>query len=336
MITKDMFPKSLEIDLEVAYKEGREAVIDKSYEQLITVETGIDKKDYVFYGARDRLRRMRGERQPNSFNEYKFTIAMDEWELTRTIKRNVLEDDKTGGKLLDKIRNFGSDVEKSKMMETWEFLRDGVSHIGWDGKQLFHEFHTYKDSSGVDRGITQGNLHTGGSQLDGTTVQLMQQHFSELRNDKNEPFGGMLTHVVVRQGSLNEKSARELANSTTTVEVSTAKGSGTANVFKGAFDIMTTQYGLGASEWMGLDLSGEERPVIVFTHSSAPGWNNMEYTQQLKDSYTGFWRNEFAFGVYGRFDFNCGDWRTAYLHGSTSYATTPADLERQILKEPNA
>ena len=79
------------------------------------------------------------------------------------------------------------------------------------------------------------------------------------------------------------------------------------------------------------------KPLIVLSHSVSPGWDNMEYTQLLEDSETGFWRDTFAFGVKGRYDVNPGDPRTAVLNGVTTWTDPEAtDNERQRVVNPNA
>lgn len=337
MLTRDAFPQALRVDLEVAYSEGREVGSAKTYRKLIkVVPTTSNAKQEVFYGDKGRLRRFRGERQAQTFFEYKQNMTLDDWEFTINVDRAVLDDDQSGGILRSKVRSFGSVVDSSLDSETWEFLHNSTSIIGFDGKQFFHFFHTYKDSNGIDHGVTQANMQLGGSQLDATTVQIVQQHFATLKSDRNKPLGAKLTDVAVLKGSINAKTARELSNSQMTVEVSTVKGANTTNVFNGAYNIIEFEQGFGASEWLALDLSDSEaRPINVLSHTVAPGFDNLEYSQQLEDSYTGYWRNEFSFGIYGRFDWNPGDWRTAYLYGSSSYTFTPADSESQRILYPN-
>jgi phage major head subunit gpT-like protein len=338
MLTKDNFPQSLAVDLEVAYKEGREEVgSNVMYNNIIRiVPTTSNAKQEVFYGDKGRLRRFRGERQPKAFYEYKQNMTLDDWEYTISVKRTVLDDDQSGGVLRNKVKNFGRVIESSLEAETFEFLHNGTSIIGFDGKQLFHKFHTYKDSNGVDHGQTQSNLHMGGSQLDATILQLEMAHYAELTSDTGKPIGMKLTDIFVKRGSANAKSARELSNSQFTVEASTVKGTMTTNVFSGAFTLNEFDYGFGNTEWFSADLSDPEtKPVIVLSHSVSPGFNNLEYTQQLEDSYTGFMRNEFLFGVFGRFDWNPGDWRCINLHGSSAYTFTPSDSSSQRALYPN-
>lgn len=333
MLQPSDFPASMKADLETSFLEGREAFTERDYQAMIeVVPTTSDSKMQVFYGNLPRLQRLRAERQPRKFNEYKQVHTLDEWELTTTVNRKVLDDDKSGGALRARLTNFGNTVERSLKQETEEFIRDGVSITSFDKTSFFAPSHVYMTSSGATLGPVQANVNWGGSQLDSTTLQIREQGFAELRGDDSEILGMKLTHVAVKRGSPNDKAAKELSNSQFTVEANTMKD----NVFKGSFDIIRFDYGLGASEWMALDLSrGDMKPINILSHSVAPGWSNLEYTQLLEDSHDGFWRNEFAFGVYGRFDWNPGDWRTAYLHGSSTYSVS-GDLERARVLKPNA
>lgn len=337
-ITASNFPMSLKADLRVTYEEGRRAASNADWRNLTTIEpTTSNSKIVVFYGDKNRLRRFRGERQPQKFNEYKQVITLDDWEYTETVKRQVLDDDQSGGQLKRKVGNFAKAVDTSLQIEAEEYLRKGTSQTCFDTNQYFGRNHVYTDTSGATRGTLWTNFEVGGSQLDATTVQLEQQHFANLKGDTDKKLGMRLTHVGVANGSINHKTAMELANSQYTIEVSTSKGANTTNVFQGAFGIIPFDYGLGDSEWYGFDLSGPEKPMMVLNHSVSPGIDNMDYTQLLENSDTGFWRNEFAFGVFGRFDFNPGDPRTARLHGTTTWTSEFAeDLERNRVLEPNS
>ncbi len=334
MLTRDNFPQSLKTDLKLAYQEGRDAFSAQEYRQLIEiVPTTSSAKTEVFYGNKGKLQRFRAERQPGIFNEYKQTLTLDDWELTTTVKRQVLDDDQSGGFLRRKVQDFGNAVERSRKEETERFLRDGVSIICFDKTPFFNQTHVYTTSSGATLGTVWSNWNFGVSQLDPTTLQLTEFHFANLKGDNDEILGMQLTHVAVKRGSLNHKSAKELSNSQYTVEANTFKG----NIFQGSFSIIPLDYGFGASEWMGLDLSQSDmKPVKVLSHTVSPGFDSLEYTQLLEDSDTGFWRNEFAFGVFGRFDFNPGDPRTAYLYGSSAYSVTGIDNERQRVVKANA
>lgn len=337
MLTRDNFPQSVKTDLKIAYQEGRDAFTGREYREMVNVvPTTSSAKVQVFYGNKGKLQRFRGERQPKAFNEYKQTMTLDRWELTTTVKREVIDDDQSGGILRRKVSEFGNAVERSLKEETERFLRDGVSVMSFDGTPFFGAVHVYTDSQGTTRGTVWGNVNWGGSQLDATTLQLAEQHFADLKGDNDEILGMQLTHVVVKRGSANHKAAKELSNSQFTVEASTARGSMTENVFRGAFSIIPVDYGFGASEWAALDLSQSDmKPINVLSHTVSAGFDNLEYTQLLEDSDTGFWRDELAFGVYGRFDWNPGDPRTAYLNGSSTYSVS-TDLERQRVLAANA
>lgn len=333
MLTRDNFPQSLKTDLKIAYQEGRDAFTGAEYRELIqVVPTTSSAKVEVFYGNKGKLQRFRGERQPKVFNEYKQTLTLDKWELTTTAKREVLDDDQSGGLLRRKVQDFGNAVERSLKEETERFLRDGVSVLCFDGTPFFNQAHVYTDSSGVTRGTAWSNWNFGPSQLDATTLQLSEAHFADLKGDDDEILGMRLTHVAVKRGSLNHKAARELSNSQFTVEANTFKD----NIFAGSFGIIPLDYGFASNEWVALDLSQSDmKPIKVLSHSVSAGFDNLEYTQLLEDSDTGFWRDEFAFGVYGRFDWNPGDPRTAYLYGVSGYAVTGTDLERQKVLKAN-
>lgn len=342
MLTKSDFPQSMSVDalaadLMIAQGEGRGRMIDKEYTRLIeVVPTSSDSKLETFFGEKGRFRRFRGERQPQIFYEYKSLLMLDDWEYTETVKRQVLDDDQTGGALRNRIGDFGYAAEVDLKRRTEEHLRRGTSYKCFDTNMFFSQNHVYTDTKGATHGTKWSNFFVGGSQVSPTTIQLTAQHFANIKTDRDTMWMGRLTDVGVRRGTANEVTAREIANSQYTVDVSTVKGSNTTNVWRGSFGIITFDHGIGHSEWYGFDLSGSEKPIKVLNHTVSPGWDNLEYTQLLQNSETGFWRNEFVFGYFGRFDWNPGDPRTACLYGTTTW-TDPddADLERRRVLEPN-
>jgi phage major head subunit gpT-like protein len=339
-LTKSNFPETIRVDLDIEYGQSMEKGTATEYQNLIEiVPTTSTAKREVFYGDKGQLRRFRSERQPQGFREYKQVITLDDWEYTETVPRSDLEDvQDPAGYLRNFVGNFANVVATSKEIEFWEFLRNGVSITGYDKDQFFSFNHTYTDTSGdTVAGITQANMHLGGSQLDTTTIALARQHFAGLVTDTGKAWKGRLTDVVVYQDSDNHNNAREIANSQYTVQASTVKGQMTNNIYQGSFNIIPTYYGIGTTEWMSLDLSNPRfKPVKVLSHTVSPGFNNFEFSQQTTGSYDEFWRRDWAFGVFGRFDYNPGYWQTAYLHGSSNYTFTPADSESQRVLMPNA
>lgn len=338
-LSKSNLPETMAVDLNIAFSRGFETAGKDTWKPTVEVvpARGTAKIE-TFYGDKGRLRRFRGERQPQGFREYKNVLTLDTWEQTETISKDDLADipdEARAGALRTKIGDFTNSVSSSLEAEYWEFLHNGTSITEAFGKNLFDFFHTYKDSTGKITGPTQSNMHLGGSQLDATTLQLDQQAFAELQTDTGKPWGGMLTHVAVKRGSINAKNARELSNSQFTVEASTVKGQMTENVFQGAFNIIEFDYGFGASEWLSMDLSsGQYKPVKVLSHVDN-GINNPEFTVQTEGSHDDFWRRDWAYGVAMRFDLNPGYWQSVRLHGSSSYTFTPADSESQRVKYPN-
>lgn len=340
MLTGSDFPSTVRVDLEIKYSEGLKAVQDPSYLRLVEiVPTTSNSKVEVFYGDKPRLRRFRSERQPQKFNEYKLNMTTDGWELTHEVKKDELNRDQSGGLLMKKALEFGTAVETSKQIEFFEFLRNGSSIKGFDKAHLYDFNHRYVTSSGVTLSVAaQSNMHLGGSQLDATTMQIERQRYAEYLTDQNKTWGLELTDVLVRKGSLNHKVAMELNNSQYTVEASTVKGQMTENVFKGSFNIMTTTYGIGASEWISFALNMPEfKPVKILSETVNPGFDNFEFTAigLERESESSFWRNDVSMGVKGYFDYNPGYWFTTFLHGSSAYTFTPDDSESQRVLYPN-
>jgi hypothetical protein len=335
-------------DLEVKFLEGIKRVLTSDFEKLITVEeTPIETKRVVFYGDKPNMRIWRGEKQPQNFEEYKMNMFTHPRELTYEWKEAELNREVDPAKHIRReVTQMGEAFQRTKQDLFWEYLRNGISVLGFDKHPLYGPTHRYVNSRGNTNTVVaaQSNVHWGGSQLDPTTLQLEEQHYVELRTDKNKQWGVRLTHILVKAGSANHKSARELSNSQFTVEASTAKGQMTENVFKGVFEILTTDdVNWGASEWasFGLNLDSRFRPVVVLSETVNPGWNNPKYVatglNDMSNTSEGrFWRGTVATSIESYWDYNPGYWFTTRLHGSSGYSFTPADFEDQRVHQPNA
>jgi len=340
-ITKDSFPQTANrVDLAVAFREGRSVVPDTSYKMLLMSEnSNSNAKEVVFYGSKGRLRRFRGERQSQSFEEYKYFARLDDWEMTHDFSRNLIADDQSGGLLERKIRSFGTDIENSLEEETLVYLRQGVSKLGFDKANLFDFSHAYVNSSGVTvTDFTQSNMDLSNIGITTNSIEAAQFHFANLKDDKGKQFKGKMTHAMVRRGSQNAFRAKEIVNST--FAPSPTVNDNTINVLAD-FSVIEVDYGIGVSEWIALDLSSSENlPILALEHASAPGMNNMEFTALTDpgDTEQTYRTNNYSVGVYGRFDWNVGDWRSAYLFGSSSTVVPTAgpDFESQQYGDPNA
>lgn len=342
-MNRDNFPSSIRVDLEIAYSEGMKAVPDTSYTKLIEiVPSTSNSKIEVFYGDQPRMRRWRGERQAQTFNEYKMNINSDQWELTKSFKRKDFANDQSGGRLMQKAKEFGTEFELSKQQEFFEFLRNGASIMGFDKANLYDFNHRYVTSSGatISAVAAQSNMNLGGSALDAATLQLERAAYAQYVTDKNQKWGLQLTDILVYQGSANHKAAMELNNSSFTVEANTVKGTMTENVFKGSFNIMTTVYGLGTTDWISFALNFPQfKPVKVLSETVNPGFDNPRFTtlglEPSNESSESFYRGEVAMGIEANFDYNPGYWFTTILHGSSSYSFTPLNNESQRVLYPN-
>lgn len=346
MMTQDDFKQSLNrADLEIKFNEGLRSAVRDDYSAMIeVVESASNSKMEVFYGDKPNLRRWHGVKKPQEFEEYKLNITADGWELTYEWKEADLNREADpAGYLRREVQSFGYEFAKTKEDEFFKFLRNGVSVNGFDRHPLYGPSHSYVNAEGATNSAVAGqaNVHWGGSQLDATTLQLEQAHYVGLRTDKNRPWGLPMTHVLVKEGSVNHKNAKELSNSQFTVESSTAKGQMTQNIFQGSFNIISTQsVHWGDSEWASFALGdGRFKPVKVLSETKNPGYTNPKVLFIGVDgnnmSESRFWRGDVAASVESYFDYNPGYWMTTRLHGSSTYSPTVEDLESQRVLLPN-
>lgn len=336
------FPSTITVDLDIKFSEGMKSAQTAEWRPLIeVVPTTANAKKEIFYGSIPRLRRWKDERQGGKFAEYLLNMNTDRWEKTVEYDRAELNQDQSGGVLLNKVTSFTTQVQADLTQEFWEFLHNGSSIKGFDGANFYSANHSYVNSSGASTNPSQAqqsNIHLGGSQFNATTLQLEQFHYAQIKDDTNRPMGLKLTDVAVLRGSENAKTARELINSTFTVEASTVKGQMTQNVFQGQFNLIEFDYGFGASEWVTFANNiPEMKPVKVLSQTRNPGFDTPRFSTVgiEQESDTSFWRGKVGMGIEMHFDFNPGYFQTTRLHGSSGYVFTPADLESQRSRFPN-
>lgn len=322
---------ALKGDIESAYMTSREKAVNPAFRQFFTVVgTNSDSKQIKFFGRRGKLRRMQGERQGNDRGPvYKMFASLDDWELTKVYSQNDLDDDPTGQFMLTDASGFANQVEKDLSSETMYALRQGTSRLSFDRVPFYSFSHAYVDEKGVTRGgTTYSNLNLAALGVSTSTVQVAGEYFANIKDDQGQPDPGKMTHAVARRGSTNAIALREIAKSVTTVESS--KGQGTINAWQGSFEVIEVDEGLGMDEWAAFDLSDDtNKPLIVLSHRKSPGIDNLEFSILGDGSDEKFWRRKVGMGVFGRFDWNPGDWRTAYLFGSSAYTFPAVDLTSQ-------
>lgn len=312
---------SLKADIEVAYREKRLKPADQVYRQIMqVVPTRSDSKAIYWEGARGRLRRFRAERQPSGSGAiYKSFAILDEWEHTKVYKKKELDDNPNGERFITDAGGFAQIIDRSLYLETVEALRAGVSRYSYDRAQFFSFNHAFVDEKGITRGDGWSNMNLAGQGITVSTIQTAQEYFSTFVDDTGENDAGVMTHVMVRRGSQNAINAKLLANSASSLDVNVNQG--VVNPYAGAFEVLEVEAGIGMNEWVALDLSDPTNlPLVLLNHSVSPGIDNMEFSVLDESSESGFWRREVGFGVYGRFDWNPGDPRTAYLFGATTYS----------------
>lgn len=297
MLTLNEFPKSILAGVKATFEEGRNKYTPNASAFVQTVPSTLPIEEYVLFGNHRGPQQFTGEVRFSKIREYSETIANIEYYDALEIDYRLLKYDQTG-KINMKASNFGYEWARGKDKQLITQISTGASLICYDGTPFFGASHLDMDSG------VQANIVTGGSNFDATTYRVMKANVSQFKDDRGEVSGKRMTHVLVREGSVDELNARQLANST---YFPSANGAFTTNPFYGEFEVISSPYVPSAVKFIGLDLSGMNKPIVL--QDAGPEI----WTASERDSEWFQTHKQYRYAVHGEWGIGFNDWRLAYL-----------------------
>lgn len=301
MLTTTQFPQSLLPDVKANFNYGRESAEQfRNWDMVTTVmSSNNETEEMVAHGPQDTMRKWEDERQARSFKEYDYDIKNYPWEYTIALDRRLIQFDKTG-QIAQKARSGGVAFEKWISKKVWYTLRSGSSLVSYDGQYFFDTDHAWSGSN-------QSNLSTGNSPLAALPLGDAMETMMNFEDEYGHNLAVMPDLVIT--GPQNARELWELTESEYTTETTSFKGNFFKNSLKGL--VVPWIYGNSTqNEWYLVDTKMTTKPVI---HTRVTA--NPEITEQGRDSYTGFNRREYQYGVYYDGGFGVGDWFTALKNG---------------------
>jgi phage major head subunit gpT-like protein len=275
---------------------------ESDYEKICTiVPSDKDTEHYAWLGALPSVREFIDERQVGEFSEYEYQIKNKTWESTIAVDRAAIEDDQYG-QVGVRVKALAMEARAHLDQLAFGLLANGFTANCYDGTPFFGTHPLGKNSPVA--GQTQSNTVTDG--LAGTSLTNAITAMRRTLNDQGRPMGIQPDTLVVPPDL--EWEAWSLLNSIYHVDpvISPQTQNLASNPLRGMLRIVSTPYLTSPSQWFVLDSKRAVRAIVLQMR------REFEFTALESNSEEGFMRDQYLYGVRGRYNVGFGDWRSAY------------------------
>lgn len=271
-------------------------------------------EDYEWMGTVPKMREWLGERQLSGLSRAGFQIKNRDWEDTIEVSLNTLADDRLGI-VKPRITQLAQEAVRFQDEHLVNTLIAGNTATGlcYDGQQFFDTDHV---TPGATYQTQQSNLLTGTLTGLGTDLELQTDFdaaMTAMRNFKDEegrPMNIKPTHVLC-PASLESRFKR-LLNTEYYPGTAGVAGGGTANVWKGAAELIVNGLLTDVDDWYLLALDQPVKPFI-FQMRQEPQFTALD---RLTDPEV-FMKKRLMYGVDGRWAAGYAFWQLAILSHNT-------------------
>ena len=275
------------------------------YEKICTViPSDKDTEHYAWLGALPGVREFLDERQAGEFAEYEYQIRNKTWESTLAVDRAAIEDDQYG-QVAVRVKALAQEARAHLDQLAFGLLGGGFTQPCYDGTPFFGT-HPLGKNAGV-AGQTQTNSATDG--LSSAAVQAAITAMRRTLNDQGRPMAIQPDTLVVPPEL--EWLAWSIMNSVYHADplISPNTQDLRSNPLRGALRVVASPYLTGATNWFVLDSKRAVRAIVLQMR------REFEFQALETNSEEGFMRDQYLYGIRGRYNVGFGDWRTAF--GST-------------------
>lgn len=288
----------LKTEFDLAY---RTTVDNSPVEQIATlINTTLPTQKYAWLGFSPPMREFIDERRPSGIGSQSTEIEDKVFEATLAVSRRAMEDDQLDLIRL-RIREMASRVAIHRHQMVVEALANGDTETIYDGNAFF----------GVRTVAGESVTNVTDSALDGDSIKTAVSAMMSVRDETGTPMG--VTPDTLLVGPELMWSAMELVQSPVVVKDSAATNY--LNVFQGKLKVLVSPFLTGddAAKWFVMDTRRPVRPIILQQRSDVP----VEFTalEAGSGSEAAFMRDQYLYGVRGRYNVGYGLWQLAYAGG---------------------
>ncbi len=294
----DLLLPGLRTEFDLAY---RNLIQDGVAEQLATIiNTTIPVQRYGWLAANPVMREFIDERRPQGIGQNSWSIADKTFEATLAVDRKAMEDDQLDLIRL-RVRDMAERVAVHRHQLVVEALVAGEASTSYDGAAFFGTH---------SMGVGGSAENTGLDALSSSTLATSMSTMMGFTDDQGIPLGIIPDTLLV--GPSNWWTALELVESVTAVHKSDANSTNHKNVFRGKLKVVLSPFlrGASAANWFLLDTTRAMRAIILQQRSDVP----IEFTalEGGSSSEAAFMRDQYLYGVRGRYNVGYGLWQTAF------------------------
>ncbi len=301
-LTQSDIPELMLAGLKTEFDLAYRTTVDNSpVEQIATlINTTLPTQKYAWLGFSPPMREFIDERRPSGIGSQSTEIEDKVFEATLAVSRRAMEDDQLDLIRL-RIREMASRVAIHRHQMVVEALANGDTETIYDGNAFF----------GVRTVAGESVTNVTDSALDGDSIKTAVSAMMSVRDETGTPMG--VTPDTLLVGPELMWSAMELVQSPVVVKDSAATNY--LNVFQGKLKVLVSPFLTGddAAKWFVMDTRRPVRPIILQQRSDVP----VEFTalEAGSGSEAAFMRDQYLYGVRGRYNVGYGLWQLAYAGG---------------------
>ncbi len=301
-LTQSDIPELMLAGLKTEFDLAYRSTIDSSpVEQIATlINTTLPTQKYAWLGFSPPMREFIDERRPSGIGSHSTEIEDKVFEATLAVSRRAMEDDQLDLIRL-RIREMASRVAIHRHQMVVEALANGDTETIYDGNAFF----------GVRTVAGESVTNVTDSALDSDAIKAAVSAMMSVRDETGTPMG--VTPDTLLVGPELMWSAMELVQSPVVVKDSAATNY--LNVFQGKLKVLVSPFLTGddAAKWFVMDTRRPVRPIILQQRSDVP----VEFTalEAGSGSEAAFMRDQYLYGVRGRYNVGYGLWQLAYAGG---------------------
>lgn len=274
--------------------------VEPQYTKVATVvPSTTDAETYAWLGDIPGMREWIGEREVHNLSSSAYTIRNKSFELTVSVPRDAVEDDKLG-LYKPSVQMLGYSARRHPDKLIFGLLKDGFKTKCYDNKPFFADDHKVGEKK------TASNKGTAPLAVD--SYAAARAAIMSLTNSKGDPLG-LVPDLLVVPPAL-EGAARKI------LQAEYIEGS--SNIMRGTAELLVVPELAGAdTAWYLLCTSMPLKPLIYQDRRPA---KFVAKTGENEDNV--FWAKEYVYGVDSRGNAGLGYWQMAY--GSTGEGAAPA------------
>lgn len=306
-LTKSDIPDLLLPGLKAEFAQAYRNELDNSIASRLAtvVNTTQPIQKYAWLGATPPMREFVDERRPSGLQSFAMSLEDKVFESTIAVDRKAIEDDQLD-LIRMRVRDLAFRVASHLHQLVVEALAAGFATSGYDGVSFFHASHP------TDGANTYSNK--GVNALDADSLAAGISSMMLVPDDTGTPLGIVPDTLVV--GPKLQWTASELVESPVVVYYANSEDSvgptPYANALQGKLKLVVSPYLQGASDdyWFLLDTKRPIRGILMQQRSDVP----VEFSalDSGSGSESAFMRDQYYYGVRGRYNVGYGLWQTAY------------------------